>query len=74
MRELEPLVKVCKTCKRWDRHDTECNAVEWEMENKNQSGDNFAIFATASDDQGLIAKLKTGPLFGCVYWEARKWR
>jgi len=61
----------CKDCKFWDKRDTECNHIDWIEDNKSMKGNNFALFATASDDQGLTAKFKTGPLFGCVQFVKR---
>lgn len=56
----------CKTCKYWDKYDTECNLINWIDCNKTMKGADFALYVTASDDQGLDAKFKCGPQFGCI--------
>ena len=58
----------CKDCKYWDRayNPGECNGVTW-VYKKEKINDNAAgYYADASDDNGLDAGFRTGPLFGCV--------
>jgi|GEM_PF-2895864 len=63
----------CKDCKHWESHEdfrgkqwTTCEAPDWLGIADKISADGLAIFADASDDTGLNAGLKTGPMFGCV--------
>lgn len=63
----------CKNCRFWEHHvDVRnkewhtCEMISW-VEREEKIGDTgFAIYATAADDHGLDAGLKTGPEFGCV--------
>lgn len=66
----------CQDCQHW-RHIvnvgnekyTECGIVDWLEPNDAVPIDGFAIYANAPDDTGLRAGLKTGPLFGCTFFE-----
>ncbi len=67
----------CKNCKYWEAHlDTRnrdwhtCEAPAWVEYHAPIGEADFAIFADAHDDSGLMAGLKTGPLFGCVKFQA----
>jgi len=55
----------CKDCSRWDKYENTCS-VDWKDRDSKVQDDDFFIYAHASDDQGLDAGLKTGPLFGCI--------
>ncbi|NUX58681.1 hypothetical protein [Paraburkholderia youngii] len=67
----------CKDCKYWESHTDmrnkswqTCEAPQW-VDYAAKIGDaDFAIYADASDDTGLQAGLKTGPMFGCIKFEA----
>jgi hypothetical protein len=66
----------CKDCKHWESHTAgpnkswhTCEAPDWvDYDAKIGDGD-FAIYAHASDDTGLTAGLKTGPMFGCIKFQ-----
>lgn len=60
----------CKDCTKWYRRDQTCR-VDWvERSDRVEEGE-MAIFAEAHDDSGLMAGLKTGPLFGCVQFQPK---
>lgn len=68
----------CKDCKFWEfRVDmynkswNTCEAVAWVDYDSRIGDDSFAIYASASDDSGLEAGLKTGPMFGCNKFQER---
>jgi len=69
----------CKDCKHWEHHTdcyrkqwNTCGAVDWvDYADKMPEG-GFALYADASDDTGLSAGLKTGPLFGCVRFKPKE--
>lgn len=73
----------CKDCKFWESHTDQwykswnkswnaCEAVNWVNRSEKISDSSFAIYADASDDSGLDAGLKTGPMFGCIKFEQKK--
>lgn len=69
----------CKDCKFWEYfQDTrgrkwhECHRVSWLDFDVKVEESNFAIYAHSSDDYGLEAGLKTGPMFGCVQFVSKK--
>lgn len=63
----------CKNCKYWDSHTdmrgkswNTCEVAAW-VDRAAVIADNaIAIYADASDDSGLDAGIKTGPMFGCI--------
>lgn len=64
---------LCKDCKYWESHTDvfkkswcTCEAVDWVERDDKIEDNEVALFASASDDTGLRAGLKTGPLFGCI--------
>lgn len=66
----------CKDCKYWDAHLGDrgvtwntCARLDWVDVADKIGDDEAAIYADASDDSGLDAGLKTGPLFGCIKFE-----
>jgi len=61
----------CKDCKFWNKHNTECNKIDWLETSKPLTGNDFALDADFLDDQGLQLHLKTGPLFGCIQFVKR---
>jgi len=56
----------CQQCKFWD--DWVCTAFDAYTK---PSVDGAAIWASASDDSGLVAEFRTGPEFGCMKFTAR---
>lgn len=58
----------CKDCQHWDRefHPGECNAPKWLDDREKPEDDKAGFYAKASDDTGLDAGFRTGPLFGCI--------
>ena len=62
----------CKDCKKWDKSDGECNEAYWEDRYIKVKGDDFVFFTDAHDNSGLYACVKTGPLFGCIKFKAKK--
>ena len=69
----------CKDCRYWEfHHDTRdkqwmtCDLAEWVEYDSKIAEDGFAFYADASDDSGLYAGVKTGPLFGCLHFSANK--
>lgn len=76
---IKTLEGHCKDCKYWETHVddwnkqwTTCEAVSWVDYAEKIPEDGLAIYADANDDSGLDAGLKTGPMFGCVKFSARK--
>lgn len=70
----------CKDCHYWeqgtDRYGKKyvygyCDRVAWMDRFDKVPDDGFVIHADASDDTGLDAGLKTGPMFGCTQFKAR---
>lgn len=70
----------CKDCKHWEYHEDnwggkwhECGAVD---SDKQAAGDvkdaDFVVYAEAHDDSGMQSGLKTGPLFGCIKFQAKE--
>lgn len=58
----------CKTCKWWGRdYEGVCDFVY--TRRAETTATRFEIEATASDDTGLVARLHTGPEFGCIHHE-----
>lgn len=74
------VVMYCKDCKYWHKEQEyggkswmTCGAVEVFVEREDDIGEaGFALYASAWDDSGLDAGMKTGPLFGCVKFEQKK--
>ena len=68
--------KICKNCKFWGEYyyegNTLCNYAKWVEKTDNIKEDDFAYFATASDDYDLDAGIKTGPLFGCNKFQSKE--
>ena len=68
----------CKDCKFWESHwDGRktwniCQVADWVSQDYKVADDEIAYYADASDDSGLDAGIKTGPLFGCIKFEAKK--
>ncbi len=67
----------CKDCKHWHvaLGHSNWNTCEYPktVEYDQKIGDaEFAFYADAHDDSGLDYGLKTGPLFGCIKFDARK--
>ena len=66
----------CKDCRWWQHHTdvynkswADCAAADW-VDRDSRIGDaDMAVYAEASDDHGLNAGLKTGPMFGCVQFQ-----
>jgi hypothetical protein len=61
----------CKDCKFWSSSGT-CDRLDWDndWDNDNRPADDDAVLlANASDDHGLCADLRTGPLFGCLKFQ-----
>lgn len=63
----------CKDCKHWESHSDvrnrawhTCSAADWVERGTEIGEDGLAIYADATDDSGLDAGLRTGPMFGCV--------
>jgi hypothetical protein len=64
-------MQTCKTCdwwKKWD-HTGRCTFVDT-MESARPET-RFEIEVEADDDQGLTARLHTGPDFGCIHHSAQ---
>jgi hypothetical protein len=68
----------CKDCKYWKSHTdawnkswTECDYAAWFSREGTLNNDDFGYYADASDDQGLEAGMKTGPMFGCIKFMAK---
>jgi hypothetical protein len=68
----------CKNCISWQFHEDdwgkrwrECSAA-WGGDLRLLSGEEFEVFADASDDTGLRSAFITGPEFGCVKFKAFK--
>ena len=68
----------CKDCKYWGQTQdgygkswTECEFPEWATRDEKIADDGIAYYADASDDTGLDAGLKTGPMFGCIKFKAK---
>lgn len=60
----------CKDCYRWSKESQECD-LDWINREAKIKDDQFGVFANAWDDSGLVAGLKTGPLFGCVQFRKK---
>jgi hypothetical protein len=57
----------CRDCKWWGKdYDSTCERVDIDRKGTAE----FSIFSRADDDQGLEARLTTGPDFGCVHFES----
>jgi hypothetical protein len=80
----EDAMNRCKDCRFWEEHGTfppfggkalktwhECERPEWVAQDATIPDDAIALYADASDDTGLNAGMKTGPLFGCILWQAK---
>ena len=70
----------CKDCKYWEPHNKRnkkwhtCGAASWvDYDEKIEDG-GVGIYADASDDSGLVCGLRTGPMFGCVKFSAKRSR
>jgi len=68
----------CKDCRHWEHHHdmrnkkwSTCNSVDWVGYDQSIDDCDAAIYADASDDSGLEAGLKTGPMFGCVQFQSK---
>lgn len=67
----------CKDCKFWESHFDgrkewhTCEAADWVDREDKIGEEGFALYAEALDDSGLMAGLKTGPLFGCIKFQPR---
>jgi alpha-N-acetylglucosamine transferase len=69
---IPPSERYCESCQYWE--NGYCDFPNTTLSEKRNAGDAFVeIVATADDDQGLFASLKTGPKFGCIHhkgvWE-----
>lgn len=61
----------CKHCRYWNS-DQECSVAEWLDEPMEEmAGSRIGFYATAADDYGLRAGVKTGPDFGCINFKER---
>lgn len=63
----------CKDCKWWEAYGLRntatwaaCGFPDWTSPGKDIAEDTMSFYATAQDDQGLDAGLKTGRMFGCL--------
>ena len=59
----------CKDCKFWEnmgKNWNVCNRSSWVSPNDPIGDTSLAVYASAHDDSGLDAGIKTGALFGCV--------
>ena len=64
----------CKDCKFWRTSEkafsnktvSECDRLNWADRYETIGDDEAAIYADATDESGLEAGLKTGPMFGCI--------
>lgn len=63
----------CKDCRYWESHIdmrgrswNTCEVASWVSRTDTIADNSIAIYADASDDTGLDAGIKTGPLFGCI--------
>ena len=58
----------CKNCRWWGRDwEGVCDFVNTIMADED-TATMFVVEATAADDTGLEAVLKTGPEFGCIHF------
>ena len=69
---VPPAERYCESCQYWE--NGYCDFPNTTASEKRNAGDSFVeIVATADDDQGLFASLKTGPKFCCIHhkgvWE-----
>lgn len=68
----------CKDCKHWHQalghvHWNTCEAANTEVDyDTPMPEDGFGLYAHVNDDCGLSAGVKTGPLFGCIKFQARE--
>jgi hypothetical protein len=61
-----PAERYCESCQYWE--NGYCDFPNTTASEKRNAGDAFVeIVATADDDQGLFASLKTGPKFCCIH-------
>lgn len=61
----------CEDCKWWGKdYASTCERVDIDMRQIRKGTAEFSIFSRADDDQGLEARLITGPDFGCVHFES----
>lgn len=72
-------IGYCKDCRFWESHTdmrnkswNTCEAADWVDRGQKIADDGLAIYADASDDSGLEAGMKTGPMFGCIRFVAIK--
>jgi hypothetical protein len=70
----------CKDCVYWKSYKikytivetTECDQVKMVIDQENNvPDDGFALWSDAEDPTGLVAVLKTGPMFGCVNFKEK---
>lgn len=63
---VPPTERYCESCQYWE--NGYCDFPNTTASEKRNAGDSFVeIVATADDDQGLFASLKTGPKFCCIH-------
>ncbi len=63
-------MKTCRTCKWWGKDDPGCCGKVDTIVSSNPETE-LSIEASADDDSGLWARLRTGPDFGCVLHEEK---
>lgn len=66
----------CKDCKHWHvalGHSTwnTCEYPDTVPYDHKIADDDVALYADAHDDSGLEHGMKTGPMFGCIKFQAR---
>jgi hypothetical protein len=63
---IPPTERYCESCQYWE--NGYCDFPNTTLSEKRNAGDAFVeVVATADDDQGLFASLKTGPKFSCIH-------
>jgi len=65
-------MSTCNKCKFWRRITENCGRAAWIDSDGRIDIDTMAFYASAYDDSGLCAGIKTGPLFGCLNFFAKK--
>jgi hypothetical protein len=72
------LMGNCQDCLVWKERTTRlgtrfgvCDITELDDPESAIGDSDMAIFAVVHDDSGLYVGLKTGPMFGCVKFQAR---
>ncbi len=69
----------CKDCKYWESHQdmrgkvwTTCERVDLVNSVEEIGDDGAGVLVEISDDYGLMAGLRTGPMFGCVKFKGNE--